>query len=233
MAIIQLGGGVTDIRGSMGGTTFARNAGGNYIRSRIKPVNPRTVSQSAARTRASYLTRKWSTDLTDANRTSWRTYAAGTTWTNRLGQTININALAAYLRTNSLLDLFGGVILDDGPTLMGHGGGVTAVFTATSGDQMINLAEPDGAWDKSTPLDWLGIFQGVPTNAGRVSYNRKWRFLVSVEGVETPPPTFPMAIPTLWTLIDEQIAALAVIHVDPEGRVSARTYSTAAVTPGP
>jgi len=39
MALIRFGGGIVQMLGSIGGTTFARNASGNYARARTTPAN--------------------------------------------------------------------------------------------------------------------------------------------------------------------------------------------------
>ncbi|HUW59124.1 MAG TPA: hypothetical protein VMZ92_20980, partial [Planctomycetota bacterium] len=103
MANILTSAAITDIRGSMGGLTFSRNAGGAYIRARIKPINPNSARQVAIRQGMAQLSGRWSTVLTAIQRTAWLAYSAATVWTNKLGQVVTITGLAAYLRSNSLL----------------------------------------------------------------------------------------------------------------------------------
>jgi len=166
MALVMLGGGVTDIRGSIAGTTFSRSAAGNYARSRKKPVNPRSALQTLRRANVGYLTKYWSNTLTEQERTDWRAYAAGTTWTNKLGQSIAISGLSAFLRLNALHRMTWSTVITAAPLAMGHAGGVTITFDAESDTSKIQMNEPGGAFDKSTDLQELWFFQGLPTEPG-------------------------------------------------------------------
>ena len=49
MALVQYGGGIVDARGSIGGNTFSKCAGGHYMRARTKPVNPKSALQQTRR----------------------------------------------------------------------------------------------------------------------------------------------------------------------------------------
>ncbi|GAH72801.1 unnamed protein product, partial [marine sediment metagenome] len=99
MALVLTGGGVADIRGSIGGITYSRSAAGLIARNRVKPVNPRSSRQVSARARISVLTERWNGTVTEQQRADWRTHAAGTPGTNKLGQTITLSGLDHYVRT--------------------------------------------------------------------------------------------------------------------------------------
>lgn len=231
MAVIQLGGGVTDIRGSIGGSTFARNAGGNYIRARRKPVNPMSTRQVARRTALAWLTTYWSKTLTAQQRADWRAYAAGTTWTNRLGQVIEINGLAAFLRLNALERLVPNAPHAAAPTAMGHAGGVTATFAAESDTTKIQLDEPTGAFDKSTDDDVLFLFQGLPQEAGRQMHPSGFRYIGVCEGDSMTPPTFPLEFTSAYTMAAGQLVTLRLMFHDASFRVAGPTWQTATAAP--
>lgn len=231
MAVIMLGGGVTDIRGSIGGSTFSRSKAGNYIRSRKKPVNPRSNLQGERRAAASQLSREWGKTLTEAQRSAWRAYADDTNWTNKLGQTITIPGLAAFLRTGAMLLLAGEVYQPAAPTESGSAGAVDFTFTATADDQKIVVTEPGIPWDKDTNDDFVLFFQGLTGPAGRIATPRLFNFLGKLEGDSVTPPTFPHEFTSKFTFNEGNQVTIAVVHLDALGRVSARTHKRMVADP--
>ena len=231
MANILLGGGVTDIRGSIGGTTFARGAGGNIARARVKPVNPRSALQVERRAQVAFLTKEWSSTLTDQQRADWRAYAAGTTWTNKLGQTIEINGLAAFLRLNTLLLIIGEPVRAAAPTAMGHAGGVTITFDAETDMSNIELDEPGGAFNKDLDDEHVIVFQALPVSPGVVHGTRGLRFIGVTSGDLALPPTYPADIASAYTMNIGQNITCRAMHIDPQFRVAGPTEFTEAAAP--
>ncbi len=222
MALVLLGGGVTDIRGSIGGTTFSRNQGGNYARARTKPINQRSQRQVDQRTILSHIGRAWWDTLTIAERTAWNTYAEMTTWTNRLGQTISISGMAAFVRTNSYLLRDGVALRTAAPSIGGHAGAVNFTYTADVTAQEIKVATIAAPWDEDTDLDFGFFYMGLPSSPGREAVPKTFRFLDTIEGDSTLPPTFPVSLACPWTIANDQIISVGCVHVDPDGRASAR-----------
>ena len=114
MALILFGNGVADIRGSINGTTFARNKAGAYARNRTKPVNPNTVSQSANRNRFATQAAQW-TALTNTEQDTWNFLAAGATRINRLGQPYTPSGRQLFLESANNMNLAGLPILTTAP----------------------------------------------------------------------------------------------------------------------
>ena len=213
MALVMLGGGVTDIRGSIAGTTFSRSAAGNYARSRKKPVNPRSALQTLRRANVGYLTKYWSNTLTEQERTDWRAYAAGTTWTNKLGQSIAISGLSAFLRLNALHRMTWSTVITAAPLAMGHAGGVTITFAAESDTSKIQMNEPGGAFGKSIDLQELWFFQGLPTEPGRITTPKGFKLIGGVRGNSGAPPAFPLEIDSAYTMTaGQRITIKAMFH---------------------
>lgn len=102
MALIRLGPTVADARGSIGSNVFSRNRSGAYIRSRVKPTNPSTALQSAARNRVATCQSAYHTTLTDAQRNGWESAAASATFPNKLGEMTKITALNLFVMINTL-----------------------------------------------------------------------------------------------------------------------------------
>lgn len=106
MAKIALGGGVAAISGKSGGTVFARNKGGAYMRNFVKPTNPSTTYQEEARDRLTQYSNEWRT-LTDAQRESWNAWAAEHPVLDRLGAAKTLTGAQAYTKINTNRDLAG------------------------------------------------------------------------------------------------------------------------------
>ena len=70
MAIIKLGGGITDAQGSVGGLTFQKGRSGHIIRNKPSFVNRNTALQGSRRAILNRLQGYW-IGLSDANRASW------------------------------------------------------------------------------------------------------------------------------------------------------------------
>lgn len=205
MALVKFGGGVVQMAGSIGGTTFARNKGGNYARARTKPVNPNTGLQVAVRSALTFLTDRWSSTLTAVQRTAWNLYASSVVMTNRLGESINLSGFNHYIRSNSILKTQGLPLIDDGPTLFEipeadptfsaigteAGGTISVVF-----DNTMAWANEDNAF--------LFVFQGEPQNAQRNFFGGPWRFMNKAVGDSGTPPTSPSVQPVVFAIAEGQ-----------------------------
>lgn len=99
MALILLGGNVSEIRGSIGSHTYSRNRFGAYIRSRTVPTNPSTPAQSAIRTIMAQVVAAWH-NLEQIDRDEWGDYAASIPWTNKLGQQVYLSGQNHFVRYN-------------------------------------------------------------------------------------------------------------------------------------
>ena len=106
MAKIALGGGVAAISGKSGGTVFARNKGGAYMRNFVKPTNPSTVYQEEARDRLTQYSNEWRT-MTDAQREAWNAWASEHPVLDRLGAAKTLTGAQAYTKINTNRDLAG------------------------------------------------------------------------------------------------------------------------------
>lgn len=67
---VKFGAIVTDGRGKLGGHVFSKNRSGNYMRTKVTPVNPQTTFQQNQRSALATLSSGWS-GLTNAERDAW------------------------------------------------------------------------------------------------------------------------------------------------------------------
>ena len=231
MAVVLLGGGVADMRGSIGGTTFSRSKAGNYARNRTKPVNPKSALQNARRANVAFLSTYWSKTLTEQQRTDWRAYAAGTTWINKLGQTIENNGLSAFLRLNALHRLIPSVVIPAAPLAMGHGGGIDFTFSAESDTSKIQMNEPDVSFDKDTELQNIWFFQGLPTEAGRLATPKGFKYIGRVWGSAGTPLVFPYELDSAYTMQAGQLVTIRAMWHDEFYRVAGPFWASATAAP--
>ena len=104
MAICIFGGGVTGIRGTVGGLIFSANQSGPYIKSWARSTNPKTIAQSAQRGYVSEMPALWRS-LTAVQQAAWDTWAAlpAQALTNSLGQTYYISGWLWFEKLNTRL----------------------------------------------------------------------------------------------------------------------------------
>jgi len=105
MALVRFGNGISEIRGSIAGSTFSRTHAGAVIRNRIKPTNPNTQAQADIRYLFSYIAATFA-DLSESERKLWREFAEALTfWKNRLGESYTPTArqVYQYCQTNLIL----------------------------------------------------------------------------------------------------------------------------------
>jgi hypothetical protein len=141
--LIKYGGLVGDARGSLGGTTFARNHYGSYARQRTKPVDPGTSKQNVFRARLTEANTTWQA-FTQAQRDLWNAKASTTTFTNRLGDTFSPTGINLFVRSFNLLDIAGLAQVT-----------VPPISPIISEEQVIcSYAPPEGFFLMSTVARW-------------------------------------------------------------------------------
>lgn len=102
MAIYKPGPIVSDIRGSIGGTTFGRNRAGLFARRRVSPTNPNTPLQQEIRSQFAVSTNNWRTLLTQAQRDGWNDLGTTTIFKNAIGEDYNPSGIQLYVRTSMM-----------------------------------------------------------------------------------------------------------------------------------
>lgn len=225
MALVKYGPGISAMSGSIGGSTFARNRFGNYIRTRTKPTNPNTASQVQVRSALAYCTERWSGTLTAPQRTAWNLYASSVTMKNRLGENINLTGFNHYVRSNMLLKLGLATLVDDGPTTFElPEKDPTFAVTGTEAAQTVSLAYDD-------TMDWadengafLHVFQGQPQNAQRNFFAGPWLRLGSLPGANGAPPASPLVLAVRTVITEGQRLWMYARIQRADGRLSEKFF---------
>ncbi|KKM68218.1 hypothetical protein LCGC14_1463130 [marine sediment metagenome] len=198
MALIVLPEG-TQISGSIGGTTHSRNRFGAYIRNRSVPVNPNTARQVGVRNVVRSLAIAWNNDLTQVQRDLWEVYAANTSWTNRLGQAVNLTGLNHYIRSNTPRLLSGLARIDNGPPPIGLATAELALsVTASEATQLITIAFDDSAPWNNEDFGLQVFYMGLPKNGAITFFGGPYRKVLSHFGEVAAPIPSPVATATVF-----------------------------------
>jgi len=221
MALIKFGGGVVDMRGSIAGTTFARNSYGAYARGRTKPINPNTALQQGIRSIMLALTTAWSNTLTAANRAAWDVYAASIDWQNRLGETVKLTGFNHFIRSN--LTLLNGDLaqVNAGPvTLSLPTSDQTLAVAVSEATQLCTVTFADTADWCDTAGSGLLLYAGQPVNVTRNFFKGPYKLAGCIAGSVGTPPSTGDTIANPYQVAEDmkQFFYARIAHAD--GRVS-------------
>jgi hypothetical protein len=171
MARVTYGALVTDLKGSIGGTTFQQNASGSIARSRAyTPVNP-SSKQSARQLILTQLVALWST-LTVAQQNAWNALAAAHYKINDWGSNTRVTGYQWFLSYNLNAYTQGDPawLTPDAYTLVDPVPAFTLAIDATH--FYINFAAP-----AAFPGTYAGIYCTVPLRQTSIQL-RKSTFLI-------------------------------------------------------
>lgn len=213
--------------GSLNGLVGSHNKGGMYLRQRSTPTNPATSFQQAVRNSVRDLTSRWNSTLTQAQRTSWYTYAANVALINRLGEAKNIPGLSMYTRCNVPRLQAGRTRIDDAPTNFSLGTFTDPTFAvvAATGIVTITFTNTD-SWASTGGA--LLVWASRPQQPTIVFFKGPFRFLNSINGAAVP-PTSPATATSPFTIGVGNRLFFRVRATQPDGRLSSdRFYSAVA-----
>lgn len=221
MALIKFGGGITEMRGSIAGNTFARNRYGAYVRARTKPINPDTTLQQAVRASVSALSTRWADTLTAAQRTAWNLYAASVNMKNKLGETIHLSGFNHYIRSNAFLSRYSITNIDAGPvdfTLPAQD--PTLTVTASEATQQFMIAFDDTHGWESEDNAYMTFLFGQPQNPQRNFFAGPWKGVRYLSGSVGVPLVSPLPVGALFYVSEGQRAWVQMRIHRADGRLS-------------
>lgn len=228
MARILLGDNFADIRGSQGGTVYARNKFGNYRRNKTTPVNPNTARQQDVRGFLAQVSQYYSEHLTEENRRGWEVFAANTAFRNNFNQTIHMSAIQVFVQANCLRKRAGLAIVDAPPPTAGACQQIvmnTPDFTAHSADQKVYIFQASAldGWDNTLDDDYCLIYAGLPKDKNVMFFNGPWRYKYALPGAVTDGITFPWSFTYPYQFQTGQKLFIKTRHLDPNSKVSGAT----------
>ena len=145
---------INQASGSIGGVTGARNRGGNYLRKRVKPNNPKTDAQYSARLALAGAASGWRA-LTDGQRLAWAGYADSLAGQNSVGEEAKPSGFQCFVATNSLRKRLGLSNITTAPVTPGR-----ATFTPPTAVEYDTGAQ-DVTLDITLTDSWAATAGGV------------------------------------------------------------------------
>ena len=183
MALIKFGPMVSEASGKIGGSVYARNRGGAYVRDWTKPLKSTSPAALAAKSRLAAYSQAWQA-LTDAQRASWKAWAAANPVINRLGESRVLSGNQAYVQINGVLGAIGSATVSVPPT-----GTAPASLITLAADGDIGAGDFDLTYT-ATPLaadDKLYIQACVVASAGISYVNNLLRLIGVSAGAQASP----------------------------------------------
>jgi len=184
-----------EIRGSVGGNVYSRNRFGPYVRNRAVPVNPQSSRQTIIRSIFANLALRWRESLNQDQRDQWDVYGDNVLVKNRLGLDIKLTGFNHYIRSNSIRQLNGLSIVDDGPAIFDKPGEdpLFAITGSEASQQIIVTFDDTLAWQEDNSA-CFSVFMGEPQNSARLFFGGPWRHMGYVEGNSAAPLTSPQVM---------------------------------------
>jgi len=105
---------VIDGRGKIGGHVASKNRSGNYLRTKVTPVNPRTTFQQNVRNTFGSLSQAWR-GLTEDQRASWNNAVAAYAKTDIFGDLRNPSGISLFQKLNNVIINIDQVMLRTAP----------------------------------------------------------------------------------------------------------------------
>lgn len=221
MATVQFGGGVHDMRGSIGGTVFSRNRYCNYIRARITPVNPQSTRQNKIRACVQSLAPYWSGDLTQAQRDAWEVYADAIVRPNKVGAQMKLTGYNHFIRSNTIRLQSDDAIVEAGPTVLTlPPGDPTFVCEVDEANQEISVTfNPLLAWN-IIDLGFMYVFMSAPKAVGTNFIGGPFRLAGAIDGDTASPPTSPQILSAPFPVAEDQALVCRARISEVDGRLS-------------
>lgn len=190
-ALIKTGGGISEIRGSIGGTVFSRGRYGAIARNRSIPVQPNSQRQIISRLIFGYAMELWRS-MTDAQRESWNTYAAGVAMVNRIGETMYLSGQNQFLRTNTARLGFSQPEVLTAPAILNlgetdPGASVTGVSVDAANNEInTSILITEGLAPYIGATNGVGVYVSAPSNPSTYYYGGNMIKLLYIPGSTSP-----------------------------------------------
>lgn len=182
MALIKLGALAQDVRGSLNGTTFSRNKGGAYARTKVSPVNPFSPYSANSRQAFKAVAQAWAQTLNDSDRAQWIAFAALHPFINVFGDSITLSGIAFYQAAMKRLQQLGFPIFNDPPAtwLTDPPGDIAPVMSVDGAGNVQLLINPTNAVPN---VDTTAYVFATPVLAPGVTPQRSdFRLINAIDG---------------------------------------------------
>lgn len=184
MAKVNFGTIVNDARGKIDGIVFSKSRSGAYVRGKVSPSQPQTNKQSTRRTFFTQATRRWTAELSDAQRFAWDSLAKFTPVKDRFGHSIILTGHQLYVRLNATLYFYTGTPQDDPPSDLSVEAILTFSAVADASASTLALTFTPSP----VPTDTTFAFFATPQlPSGRQSVASRFSYLTQADATDTSP----------------------------------------------
>ena len=169
--------------GKLGGHVFARNKGNDYVRTKTKPLNPKTTSQVGVRNNFTSNSQGWRA-LTDNQRKAWNSASINFPKKGKLAQTEILSGFQLYMRINNNLLNIGQAVIATPPTPAQVAAltSLSLAFSATASTSTATFAPA------TVPSGVTMVIQGcAPVSQGKFNVNNRFRNFTTVAPAGTSP----------------------------------------------
>lgn len=158
--------------GKIGGHVAARNSSGAYLRTKVTPVNPRTVDQIAARARLGANAKAWG-GITQDQRDAWNQNSVDFNSKNIFGDKIKLSGINVFSRLNNNLLLIGEAILSTPPIAESFAGPTTVTVVSNVQGGVLTISP-----DFDVPVGAAGVVRMTsPQSAGKKFVKSEFRVI--------------------------------------------------------
>lgn len=220
--------------GKLGGLVASRNKGGQYFRRNAMPTNPQTTKQTINRTNFATWVQEW-IGLSEANKESWRVWAANVPFLDSLGQVYHLSGQQAYIRANSAVVLGGVGPFETAPSFMDNGQGPTALTQFTLGaaagqlDYTFSIGG-SGASEEGT----LAVYVSRPQSLGKTFFKGPYQLSFINGGLnadDTTATADDVVAQQDWALVVDDYVHVRARILYADGRLSPTWQGWATVGP--
>jgi len=223
---------VTGASGSVGGTTYAKNRNGLYLRAKTAPSQPRSAAQDNVRASFTGSAQAWR-GLTEAQRAGWHALGAQVTTTDALGQSSTLTGSQMHLALNGVLATTGASPISDAPSQPGV---IAALPTITLEAARVGTAS--GAFSlfvrSAAYAGKVQVYATPAVSAGRNYFGKSsFRLLTVVDGLTNGGTPLTEAYVAKYgsSALGAKIAVM-LVPVSPSGFKGAKYHATAIVSIG-
>lgn len=180
MALVRVGGGITAIKGSIGGTTFSRGKMGVTAKRRPSAVNKDTYFQGVARGNMSEISKLWQSALDETERAEWNAFALSNPSVNAFGDTVYLSGAMWYSKLNAVLRRLGSTLLTSPPPSIVVSSLTDVILSASAGTSPTITVEPTPSSLGTNEEVYIWI--SYPASAGRFFVSSALRLITTGTG---------------------------------------------------
>lgn len=172
---------IVDGRGKTNGHVASKNRAGNYLRTKVTPVNPRTSSQLGIRNTLGELSKGWAA-LSQASRNAWNAAVSSFAKTDIFGDLRNPSGFNLYVKLNANLATIGNAPMGLPPTPELVPNIALSSATAVGSTAVINVA-----YTPASNAVTVVLKATAPQSPGKSFVKSEFRIIGTFDGSVTSP----------------------------------------------